>query len=345
MTHKQYRHGTRNYIRYERHPAVPDSTVWELDRFMDWVLSDRKETKYGYLLDEVYDVKENIPASQRDLIYYPVTKIRVPVNKENAAKYVNPEDRHLMVDYIDIELPKSAIYKNNLMMLDILNQNDWKRPIYFTGGSFDKAEYIWMKDFLQLDGLVYKLVPIETKIPNQYDMGRVNTEVMYENVMKWDWGNSDSGDIYHDPQTRRQSISYRTNLAKLVEQLVKEGKNEKAETIIDLTLEKMPIKYFGYYIFTEPFIDGYFKIGKTDKAIAVYNEIKAKYIEYLEYYKDVPLSQQSNELEEIYEYLEKYKSLIELLDVNDQKELLEKETMLFQGYVEQFKHLFGGLEE
>ncbi|WP_420571762.1 DUF2723 domain-containing protein [Kordia sp.] len=346
MTHDKYKHGTRNYIRYERHPAVPDSTVWELDRFMDWILSDRKETKYGYLIDEVYEVEDpNIPASQRNIVYYPVTKVRVPVNKANAAKYVSPENHDEMVDYIDIELPKTAIYKNNLMMLDILNQNDWKRPIYFTGGSFDKAEYIWMKDFLQLDGLVYKLIPIETKLPSNYDMGRVNTDLMYANVMKWDWGNSGSDDIYHDPQTRRQSISYRTNLAKLVEQLVKEGKNDKAEDIIDLVLEKMPIKYFGYYIFTEPFIDGYFKIGKTEKAIAVYNEVKTKYLEYLNYYKSVKLSQQSNEIEEIYGYLEKYKSLVELLDANNQKELFEKEYTIFEGYVEQFGHLFKGLEE
>lgn len=346
MTHDQYKHGTRNYIRYERHPAIADSTVWELDRFMKWVLSDKKETKYGYLIDEVYEVDDpNIPASQRNIVYYPVTKIRVPVNKENAKKYVSPEDHDKMVDYIDIELPKTAIYKNNLMMLDILNQNDWERPIYFTGGSFDKAEYIWMKDFLQLDGLVYKLIPIETKLPSNYDMGRVNTDLMYDNVMKWDWGNSGSDDIYHDPQTRRQSISYRTNLAKLVEQLVKEGKNDKAEDIIDLALEKMPIKYFGYYIFTEPFIDGYFKIGKTEKALATYNQVKGKYLEYLDYYKSVPLSEQSNALEEIYGYLEKYKSLTELLDANGQKELFEKEVTVFQGYVEQFQHLFSGIEE
>ena len=127
--------------------------------------------------------------------------------------------------------------------------------------------------------------------------------------------------------------------------LVKEGKNDKAEDIIDLALEKMPIKYFGYYIFTEPFIDGYFKIGKTEKALATYNQVKGKYLEYLDYYKSVPLSEQSNALEEIYGYLEKYKSLTELLDANGQKELFEKEVTVFQGYVEQFQHLFSGIEE
>jgi hypothetical protein len=71
-----------------------------------------------------------------------------------------------------------------------------------------------MKEYLQLDGMVYKLVPIKTTIPKDgspLDMGQIDSEKMYTNVMKWDWGNSDSNKIYHDPETRRESITYRTN--------------------------------------------------------------------------------------------------------------------------------------
>jgi hypothetical protein len=340
MTHDKYKHGTRNFIRYQPNPEYPEDQVWELDRFMSWVLDGRKESKYGYVIDKYYEPERRLPDSQQNVIYYPVNKVRVPVNKENAKKYVDPKDHDKIVDYIDIELPKSAIYKNNLMMLDILNQNDWKRPIYFTGGSFDKAEYIWMKDYLQLDGLVYKLIPIKTEFPNELDMGRVNSELMYKNVMKWDWGNSGSDDIYHDPQTRRQSISYRLNLSKLIEQLIIEGKNEKAEKVIDLAFEKMPVKHFDFYGLNEPFIDGYFKIGKTEKALEQYNAIKTKYLEYLDYYKEVPLSQQYKDIDDIYLNLQKYKSLMELLEINDQDELLEKELEIFQKYAAKFGPIF-----
>jgi hypothetical protein len=65
-------------------------------------------------------------------------------------------------------------------------------------------------------------------------MGQIDSEKMYTNVMKWDWGNSDSNKIYHDPETRRESITYRTNLARLMDQLIVERKFEKAKTIIDL---------------------------------------------------------------------------------------------------------------
>ena len=86
------------------------------------------------------------------MIYYPTNKIRVPVNIKNVIEngIVKKEDEDLIVPYIDIDLPTSGIYKNQMMMLDILANNDWKRPIYFTGGSFSDSEYIWMKDYLQL---------------------------------------------------------------------------------------------------------------------------------------------------------------------------------------------------
>ena len=134
-------------------------------------------------------------------------------------------------------------------MLDILHNNDWKRPIYFTGGSYEDEEYIWMKSYLQLDGLVYKLVPIKTpENPiNPYQLGRIDADKMYDIVKKWDWGNADSDQIYHDPETRKNSISFRSNLTRLAEQLTKEDKPKKAIDILDLSMEKMPFEYFGYY--------------------------------------------------------------------------------------------------
>ena len=59
--------------------------------------------------------------------------------------------------YIDIDLPKDAIYKHNLMMLDIIRSNNWERPVYFSGGSIKPEDYAWMQDYLQLEGMVFKL--------------------------------------------------------------------------------------------------------------------------------------------------------------------------------------------
>ena len=81
--------------------------------------------------------------------------------------------------------------------------------------------------------------------------------------MSYDWGNSGSPDIYHDTETRRNGITYRSNLARLAETLIDEGKNDKAEKILDLGMEKMPVKYFEYYSLLEPFVLGYYESGQT----------------------------------------------------------------------------------
>ena len=137
-------------------------------------------------------------------------------------------------------------------MLDILANFDWKRPIYFSGGSYADEEYIWLKEYLQLDGMSYKLVPIKTSMKGKsmFDMGRIDSEKMYANIQKLDWKNINSGKIYLDEQTKKNAISLRNNLMRLSETFAMEGDTAKAVEVLDLSLEKMPIKDFGHYSLT-----------------------------------------------------------------------------------------------
>ena len=167
MTHDLYAYGVRDVIRYQ---PVLDSVRWDIKDFMNWIASDHPRTKIKDILEKTGRDANQLPKSQQEGIFYPTRKIRVPVNKENVLKsgIVKPEDADEIVPYIDIDLPDTALLKNQMIMLDILANNNWERPIYFTGGSYDDSEYMWMKKYLQLEGLVYKLVPIET------DLGKEN---------------------------------------------------------------------------------------------------------------------------------------------------------------------------
>ena len=152
-------------------------------------------TKYKSLLLQAGEDPNRLPLGTQEMIFYPTNKIRLPVNKENVIKsgLVKPKDYDLIVPFIDIDLPEGGMTKNQIVMLDILANNDWERPIYFTGGSYADSEYIWMKEYLQLEGLVYK-VPIRTPMNsnNPYIMGRLDSDSMYDIVMQLSWGNSES---------------------------------------------------------------------------------------------------------------------------------------------------------
>ncbi len=342
LEHRQYAYGVRDYIKHE---ALLDSVRWTLNDFMRWVSSDQPRTQYKFLLEQ-YDVSTtNIPKSTQQMIYYPTNQIRVPVNKENVLKsgVVNPEDAELIVDYIDIDLPTSGLYKNRLMMLDILHNNDWERPIYFTGGSYDDSEYFWMKDYLQLDGLVYKLVPIKTPIDpnNPYQMGRIDANQMYDIVMKWDWGNSDSPDIYHDPETRKNSISFRSNITRLANALIEDKQVEKAITVLDLAMDKMPIDTFGYYSLVTPIASAYYRAGATEKAQQIVQKLAAGYHEYMRYYAQWDNDDQLALMEDLVGNVERYKSLLtEVVQARDYETL----TAIFNPFYESilpFSYIYG----
>ena len=342
LEHRQYAYGVRDYIKHE---ALLDSVRWTLNDFMRWVSSDQPRTQYKFLLEQ-YDVSTtNIPKSTQQMIYYPTNQIRVPVNKENVLKsgVVKPEDAELIVDYIDIDLPTSGLYKNRLMMLDILHNNDWERPIYFTGGSYDDSEYFWMKDYLQLDGLVYKLVPIKTPIDpnNPYQMGRIDANQMYDIVMKWDWGNSDSPDIYHDPETRKNSISFRSNITRLANALIEDKQVEKAITVLDLAMDKMPIETFGYYSLVTPIASAYYRAGATEKAQQIVQKLAAGYHEYMRYYAQWDNDDQLALMEDLVGNVERYKSLLtEVVQARDYETLAAIYNRFYESILP-FSYIYG----
>lgn len=272
--------------------------------------------------------------------YFPSKKVIIPIDKKTIIqnKVVHPKYYDSIVPQIEFTIKDKALYKNRLMMLDIVNENNWKRPIYFSGGSFGEDDYIWMKDYLQLDGMCFKLVPLKTPTddPNPMRMGSIDADKMYEIVMKWDWGNSGNPKIYHDPETRKNSITYRTNLARLMETLIIEGKKEKAEKVIDLAMAKMPIAYFEYYSMVEPFAMGYYEVGKKEKARKVVAELIQKYQESLTFYSGYKLAEQYYYASDIVADIEQYRSLLEIVRAAEDRAFYEKEKIKFNNFNKRF---------
>ncbi|PWK20878.1 glycosyltransferase family 117 protein [Xanthomarina spongicola] len=344
LTHDQYRYGTRDYIM----KRLVSRDTMEIKDFLSFVSSENPKTKFKYILQQQGDDPSFYPSQLVNSNYFPVENVRIPVNKENAlaSGIVREKDAEEMVDYLDITITDNAIYKNRLLMLDIVANNDWKRPIYFTGGAFGDEDYIWMKDYLQLDGMCYKLVPIKTPVDraNPFDMGRVDSDLMYNKVVKWDWGNSGDTDIYHDTETRKNSITYRGNLARLVEQLINEEELTKAEEIADIAMDNMPVEQFGYYTLLEPYIGAYYEVGSNEKAQKLYKDVSKKYQENLTYFSKLDVESQYRLIEDILTDIERYKGILDVLQDYD-KPFYKDETIIFTNYLNLFSHFYEGMEE
>lgn len=322
LEHDDYKEGSLDVAYHYPYPFPQfKDSVMDINFFMKWIQSKDSRT---YI-----DFEENGHPEK----VYPTTKIRIMVDKEAVLKngIVAEKDSALIVPYIDINISESALVKNRILMLDILANNNWERPIYFTGGAQADQEYIWLKDYLQLDGLAYKLVPIRTPISNRsfMDMGRIDTDTMYNNVMKWSWKNSNA-DIYVDPETRKNGISFRNSLGRLADELIKEKDYARAEEILDMSLEKMPMEKYGYFRLVIGHIESYYNIDKPDKARKIVEFLIQNFKERIYYYSGVSSYELSMNFSDLEGTLDLYKYIIATcveFDTEEYGENLKKEFM------------------
>jgi hypothetical protein len=171
-------------------------------------------------------------------------------------------------------------------------------------------------------------------------MGRIDADKMYNIVMSWDWGNSGSPDIYHDTETRRNGITYRSNLARLAETLINNDEKGKAEKVLDLAMEKMPVKYFEYYSLLEPYVIGYYELDKKEKARKVYEDVSRMYQEHLIYYNGLKFNKQRAIATDIISDMERYRSLVQLVVVYDDEAFAKEEAKKFNDYLKLFRHFY-----
>lgn len=324
FNHDEYVGDKLDYVAY-----IPKTeSRWEIKDFINFIKNPKSTVEMQ---------------NGQTIHFYPTNKIRIPIDKNTIIKNKVVAEKYFdsIVPYIDINIKGNALYKNRLMMLDILANNNWKRPIYFSGGAFDNEDYLWMKDYLQLDGMVYKLVPVKTPIDKEagpMDMGQIDADKMYANVMKWDWGNSESDKIYHDTETRRNSITYRSNLARLMDQLIAEGKNKMARNIIELAMTKMPLDKFNYYSTLEPFAKGYYEVGEKAKAHQQLEKLMTKYKENLNYYGNLSHSDQSDIAIDVITDIERYRGLLQVMKENGDLVYYNKNRVVFNTYIKMFEH-------
>ena len=249
---------------------------------------DAKEL-IGFIADEKDNTKVQL-ADGSLVDYIPGRRIAIPVNKDNAIKagIVKEEDRDLMVDtvYINISERKRSIEKSEMMLLDLLANFDWKRPICFTQVYI--LQDFGLLDYLQYDGYAYRLVPILTPYQSSWEIGRIDTEWTYPRLMEtFRYGNLADEDVHvdHFLQYNIAASKARESFARVAKELIREGRNEEALKALDRGLEVLPSPKIRYTdANTYPFIEAYYALGEMEKGDKLLTDYATVLMEYMEYY-------------------------------------------------------------
>lgn len=216
------------------------------------------------------DASAKLPTQGGEMVnYYPSKRFVIPVDKAAvlAQGAVTAADTANLLPVIEWEYPRNAILKNDLIVLDILANNGWERPIYWTV-SMGAEQYLGLEDYFQLEGLAYRFVPIYTPSRGGQTT-RVADDIMYENmVKKFKWGGMNKG-IYIDPETSRMTINLRSNATRLAESLLSKGDSARAREVLDVVMREMPHSHVPLMIFNYRMVELYHLAGAPEQANAI----------------------------------------------------------------------------
>ncbi|TSA37622.1 MAG: DUF2723 domain-containing protein [Porphyromonadaceae bacterium] len=199
--------------------------------------------------------------------YIPTRKFRLAVDRQKvlANGTVPPEDAGLIVPEIIWELRRSSLYKNDLMILDLIAHNNWERPIYFT--SMGHENILGLQQYFRLEGFAYRLVPIRETDESGLT-GSISTGILYDRLMNtFRWGNINDKSVFIDSNTFRTTLilRLRQRFADLADALIAEGKPDSARAVVDRVTELLPSENFPNDVLTAGLAEMYYKIGATDK--------------------------------------------------------------------------------
>ena len=191
-------------------------------------------------------------------------------------------------DYMHISLkdekgnPKRALYKSELMMLEMLANANWERPIYMaiTVGTDNQLN---MREHFIQEGLTYRFTPFDTEALG----ATIDSEKMYDNLMnKFKFGGIDKPGIYIDENAMRMCYTHRRIFAQLITQLMKEGKKDKALAALEYAEKMIPAFNVPYDVQNGALemAEAYYQLGNNTKADQIIDELANKSVEYLTWY-------------------------------------------------------------
>jgi hypothetical protein len=308
---------------------VRENEGWApVDYILAFVQSDAPRTKLPLRTGEKVD-------------YIPTHRMFLPVDSATviANGTIPPKDAFRMVSSIRFTLaPNDQILKGGLAQLDILGTNKWERPIYYTSGGFEGS--LGLERYYRIEGLAYRVVPVETPYESIIVMGGIDSDTLYHRLMEtFQWGRMNQEDVQLDYYTIRtlSVIRFRSLYTRLALQLLEEDKKQKAIEVLDRCMELAPARVLpfdqyvsgitfpdgkGCFIHHEGIIEAYYLCGETDKANAILTEHYRSLSEELQYFDSMKPRQKSSIQQEINELLYQMEELDDLLRKYNQTELL-----------------------
>ena len=274
--------GTNEYVSVE-----PEAKKQILDFYKQDPENAKKQ--FGAEPFELKNILKNwVRSKNPDMHFIPTDTLYVTIDKEAVKKSGMMMATDSIPDKMVISLAgKSALYKGDLMMLEMLAQCNWTRPLY-VALTVSEENYMNLGDNFVQEGLVNRITPFTTNKPGAKNF---DTEKAYHNIMtRFKFGNLKQKGLYIDETTMRMCYTHRRLLGQTALQLIAEGKKQKAINIlkkadVEIPTYNVPLDYLNGGI---DMARGWLMTGQKAKGKEYVEAIWKNASQYLTYYLSLP---------------------------------------------------------
>ena len=324
-----YCSGTNEYVRVE-----PEAKK----QILDFYKSDPEAAKAQFG-DDPFDVRNVmkywVRSSDPNLHVIPTDTLYLKIDKEAVRRSGMMMASDSIPDRMVISLKgKSALYKNDMMMLEIIAGSNWTRPVY-VASTVGQDNYMNLGDNFIREGLAYRISPFTTNAPGAKSF---DTERTYDNVMnRYKWGGLDHKGLYIDETVMRMCYTHRHLLADLALQLVAEGKNDKALKVLQKAEKVMPAYNvpYNYVSGAADLAKAYALIGQKAKARSIINQVWTDSKQFAKWYvslggRNFSMSQDSA-IKYIY-MMQATAEVMELVDLKAAQQMMKELNAIYAVY-------------
>ena len=274
--------GTNEYVSVE-----PEAKKQILDFYKQDPENAKKQ--FGSEPFELKNILKNwVRSKNPDMHFIPTDTLYVTIDKEAVKKSGMMMATDSIPDKMVISLTgKNALYKGDLMMLEMLAQCNWTRPLY-VALTVSEENYMNLGDNFVQEGLVNRITPFTTNKPGAKNF---DTEKAYHNIMtRFKFGNLKQKGLYIDETTMRMCYTHRRLLGQTALQLIAEGKKQKAINIlkkadVEIPTYNVPLDYLNGGI---DMARGWLMTGQKAKGKEYVEAIWKNASQYLNYYLSLP---------------------------------------------------------
>ena len=267
--------------------------------------------------------------------FFPSSKLYLPVNTQEVIKtgILPYKWKDKIVPELTFDMSKAA-YKGEAMMLEMLAQNEWKRPMYIcitVGEDFYPKS---LNKYLARTGMAYQILPVEQQDSTQTN---VNTEKMYVNMMtKFKFGGIENPKVYIDDNIMRMCQTHRIQFIYLAEDLINQGDTVRAKKVLDYANKVIPAATVPYDYLSSMMALEYFRIGLNDKGNAILDAIAKNSVEYLQWFASLKPSQQMSEGNQIGQNMAVLNQVMQISNQSGGKTIFNKYLKTFETFAMMF---------